>query len=573
MKKIFATALSVALSISAFAADWLPGIDYMYDAMTYSTNQYAGSARTLALGNAVTALGGDLGMVVMNPAASAVAPYSQFTLTPGLSIASSSAAFSADGSAFTACPGITKTRFTVPDVSLSLVMDTGNGAGVKNIVFSFEVTQTADFLSSTSAYGRNPSSSYFAKMASAAKGLDDNILSKRASFFNSDYPWDLLAARQSGSIGLLTGTDSYLANTQVASGGKVYQPGTINQQFATQRWGTKTDIILNLGANVGDWLYFGLNIGLPYSRYTYQQAWVETPTAEDASRFVQTFTGTSGSVTTLFQRSELSYNFTSSIDGIYAKLGVIAAPIPGLRLGAAIKTPTMYTITEKAGYVGKSTFENNAFSTGIVTFPESDSYTYNLRSPFEFNVGVAYAFGTLGLISADYELMDYSVMRLSEIDDNFVGVNAFNDLNLVMNKFCGQSHSLRLGGEINLNDFFALRAGWSFLTSPEKYYTDTAGNEVYAEDYYYTLDYFSLRKAHYIKNTVTAISFGLGFNPDGPFFMDLAARRTRTPEYTSCLYAPYQATSSTGVSYIAGAPEANYNNKLWNVALTFGWRF
>ena len=57
-----------------------------YDALRYSENNYEGTARSVAMGNAFTALGGDLGAVTINPAGSAVAKYSQVTITPGLTI-------------------------------------------------------------------------------------------------------------------------------------------------------------------------------------------------------------------------------------------------------------------------------------------------------------------------------------------------------------------------------------------------------------------------------------------------------------------------------------------------------
>ena len=79
MKKTLFTAL---LSLTAFYA----GAQTVYDGLTFSKNEYFGTARSIALGNAMTAVGGDLGSISLNPAGSAVAGYSQFTITPGLSI-------------------------------------------------------------------------------------------------------------------------------------------------------------------------------------------------------------------------------------------------------------------------------------------------------------------------------------------------------------------------------------------------------------------------------------------------------------------------------------------------------
>ena len=64
MKKIFAIAAFLAAAVGA-------GAQNFYDAITFSQNQYFGTARSVAMGNAMTAVGGDLGSVGINPAGSA----------------------------------------------------------------------------------------------------------------------------------------------------------------------------------------------------------------------------------------------------------------------------------------------------------------------------------------------------------------------------------------------------------------------------------------------------------------------------------------------------------------------
>jgi hypothetical protein len=72
------TALIILLTaISSFA-----GLaQTAYDAFLFSETNYEGTARTVAMGNAFTALGGDLGSISLNPAGSAVAKYSQVSIT------------------------------------------------------------------------------------------------------------------------------------------------------------------------------------------------------------------------------------------------------------------------------------------------------------------------------------------------------------------------------------------------------------------------------------------------------------------------------------------------------------
>ncbi|MFR8803614.1 MAG: hypothetical protein ACLVGR_03915 [Anaerovoracaceae bacterium] len=63
MRKTIFTAL---LSLTAVAA----GAQTMYDGLTFSQNNYYGTARSIGMGNAMTAVGGDLGSIGINPAGS-----------------------------------------------------------------------------------------------------------------------------------------------------------------------------------------------------------------------------------------------------------------------------------------------------------------------------------------------------------------------------------------------------------------------------------------------------------------------------------------------------------------------
>ena len=56
------------LLLAAFAAD--AGAQTVADALRFSDNNYYGTARSISMGNAFTALGGDLGSISLNPAGS-----------------------------------------------------------------------------------------------------------------------------------------------------------------------------------------------------------------------------------------------------------------------------------------------------------------------------------------------------------------------------------------------------------------------------------------------------------------------------------------------------------------------
>ena len=65
INKAALTVLLLSLSWAGFAQD----ADQAYN---FSENLYIGTARTLAMGNAFTAVGGDLGALSINPASSGV---------------------------------------------------------------------------------------------------------------------------------------------------------------------------------------------------------------------------------------------------------------------------------------------------------------------------------------------------------------------------------------------------------------------------------------------------------------------------------------------------------------------
>ena len=138
MKKILVIAAFLAAAAGA-------GAQNIYDAITYSENNYFGTARSMALGNAVTALGGDLGSIGINPAGSAVAGYGQFTITPGLSISSVSSSYSPEGERmYGASNSLMNTRGSLPNLGLSMNYKTGRARGVKAITFSVLSNQPND---------------------------------------------------------------------------------------------------------------------------------------------------------------------------------------------------------------------------------------------------------------------------------------------------------------------------------------------------------------------------------------------------------------------------------------------
>lgn len=566
----------VALVFSAFAVN--AGAQNMYDAITFSRNEYTGSARTLGLGNAVSAVGGDLGTIGINPAGSAVANYGQFTISPGLSLSMVGSQYSPVGeTSYGATNNYNRTRMTLPNIGLSAVLRTGRTKGVKSISFAVVSNQTAQYNNYSSAYGRNSYTSKVAEFAASSNGIEESVLSNYNSFQNSDVSWDLLTAYQGGMFGNYGTDGEYVGVTEALDGTSHYVPGALSQSSYRNYTGSKNDLVFNVGLNISDKIFVGLNVGIPSIDYKYAETFYEIPM--NADEFAITFEGNTGEkYDTYFKSSFYQYQYLANMDGIYAKIGAIVAPVKGLRLAAAFQTPTSFTVNESWQYAASTSYGNSYFDDSSSS-PEG-TYSYYLRSPYIATFGAAYTFGTLGLVSVDYELTDYSVMKFSEVGSDSYW-NSFNDPFLALNNtnkhFAGVSHNLRIGAELKLSPLFALRAGYSFVTSPERKWTDSTGAEITADDYMNDFDSYynnlkTLVSSSYYNDITRTYSLGVGYSSNGSFFCDAAVSCTVYPSWVFAPYYDYSNVTLDGSTDVL-SPRILSNRKLLNAVVTFGWRF
>ena len=136
------------------------GAQNMYDALRYSSDYYTGSARTLALGNAVTATGGDVATIAVNPAGGAVSGFSQVTVTPGLNISSCTAQGTQLPGSASSLPYCYDSRlrtnrssFALPNLGVNLNFNTGRKSGVKSWNFGVLINNRNYYQDRTYASG------------------------------------------------------------------------------------------------------------------------------------------------------------------------------------------------------------------------------------------------------------------------------------------------------------------------------------------------------------------------------------------------------------------------------------
>lgn len=542
MKK---TVISIFLGLSAICGY----AQTAYDALLFSENNYEGTARTMAMGNAFTALGGDLGSVGINPAGSAVAGYSQITLTPSLTFSASTTqgvSPYSDGHLpyFERQMKSRMTDFGMPNIGFTVNYDTNRSSGIRNFTFGFIVNKTAGWNEDVYAAGTNSTTSFMGSMAYDAtiSGLTGTDLGAAGAF--DRMPWKPVVGYNSGMISTFGGYDDRFvgASEVIYDIGDVALGGPLNQSYGRRVDGGKYDYLINMGANISDFIYIGANIGISSLDYTYNEYFKET--AVDPSDFEIAL---SGGETIYFDEMKYKYAYSASGTGYYGKIGVIVTPGGGFRIGAAIQTPTINTITEEWQQSGETSYTDGKYDAS-----SSSPYgrgSYRVVSPSRVNFGVAYALGQLGVISADYEVSDYSQMRYKSSDydrDYFESVNEE-----IMENFRA-SHMLRLGLEAKPLPELAVRAGYSMATSPERCFECSS-------------DIPAIRNQN--------VSFGLGYSSQNSFFADLAVRRTFLQDEYFMPYADYMYDADGYLNENAYAPEILNERSLWKVLVTFGWRF
>ena len=534
MKKI------ALVSLLAFAAVSAMG-QTINDALQMSENEYFGTARTMAMGNAFTALGGDLGSLGINPAGSAVARYTQFSVTPNLSIAATGAGFSADplSEGFGTASGNTRARCTLPNYGISMYMNTGRRTGLKGVSFGFAGNATANYLDQVSAVGINPYSSFMAEMAD---GLSyDNIPyyvfndDPRKNYDNGTISWREALGWNTGMFYHPDGTDdaNYLGTTEV----EAFQlGGPLNQRWGRQTRGYKHDMVLNLGLNFSDRFFLGFNLGMVGLEMSKDSYLVEE--ARNPADFPNVF---ENDYRTYFTSARLRDYLTVDGSGVYGKVGFIYVPVPEIRIGAAVQTPTFMNIHEFFQTSGNLEFSDSRYSASDKT-PQGEG-EYRLISPYRVNAGVAFNFG-LGVISADYEMTDYSTMEFQSAYSDYSAYDYSYENQDIKNVY-GMVHALRLGFEVKPVPEIAIRAGYNITTVAEK--------------------------EHDADNSIRqAASVGLGYSSKRSFYCDLALRGSfRATEYYQ-LYNNYLFDEDR---LVRSSPMVKIASNLFDVALTLGWRF
>lgn len=491
MKRLVYTISLLLIAYSAFTQD-------LTDALRYSSYHLSGTARSAAMGNAFGALGGDFSSLSINPAGVGVYRAGEFTITPSLGQSN------VDGTYLGNTVSDSKYNISLDNIGYVANFNLGENSesGLVSINVGLGFNKLGSFTMSSLAEGFNSNHSLLAAFTENANNGDI-----------SNYYEDL--ALKTDLLMYDNNNKEYFNDITDSNYGQA-------QRSTIDRRGYINEYLLSVAANFNHRFYFGATLGIHdvyYKENADLYEWDEQNNIPYFNNFnFNTYLKTAGS-------------------GVNLKLGAIIKPIDQLRLGFAFHTPTFYKLNDLYDGSMRSsiTYDDGATKEANASPNKQGVYDYEIETPMKAVFSGALVVGKAGLVSVDYEFVDYSTAKLKNGSD---GYNYYNENQTIKNAYKSVGN-IHLGGELKLDPSFSLRGGYEYFPSVYK--------QSYLNENNPNLD------ASY-----STFAGGFGYRQGGVFF-DVAYKRIVNEENAKL--------------YPGATNMAKYETSKNNVMFTLGFRF
>jgi hypothetical protein len=491
MKKLVYTISILLITCSVYAQD-------LTDALRYSNYQISGTARSAAMGNAFGALGGDFSSLSINPAGAAVYRSGEFTLTPSFGKTNVDGTFLGNK--------VSDSKYNIGLNNLGYVTTFSTGetseSGLVSVSFGLGFNKLSNFSMNSLAEGANSNHSLLTYFT---ENINRGI--------NSNYYEDLAVRTR-----LLFENNNVLPYQNDLTNSGYGQ----SQRKTTDRTGYINEYLLTLAANFNHKFYIGATLGIHDVNFVENTNLYEW----DAKNNIPFF-------------NDLNFNtyLKTAGNGFNFKIGAIYKPIEQLRLGVAFHTPTFYKLNDSYNNnMSSSITYNDGVTENLTASPDKEGvYDYSLETPMRVILSGAYVIGKSGLISVDYEIVDYSTSKLKNGSD---GESFYKQNNTIASAY-KTTGNLHVGGEYRVDKNFSLRAGYENFPS------------VYQSSY---LD----QKNPNSDLSYSSIAGGFGYK-QGSIFFDATYKHVMNSEYRKL----YPGTTNM----------AKYASLQDNVIFTLGYKF
>ena len=411
MKKIFISLGLLLTVLSLFSQNEV-------DALRYSNIGSYGTARSMAMGGAFGALGGDASSLSTNPAGMAVYRSSELTFSPRINLKKTKSTYM--GNAYTE----NSSNFNLGNFVYIATRESKNDNSWVSSNFGMSYSVLKDFTNNIVVQSVNNDESmvdYFRGLANGNPTTSLNPFAERLAY------------------------DSWLYNE---SGSNQYE-NNFSKYGETQRntvstSGNLSEFAFSYSANYNNKLYLGATLAM--QRLSYEKNDIYKEFNFDTSEPSDTL-----------KSFDYQQNLKASGNGTNLKLGFIYRATNWARFGLAIHTPISFSIKENYFSSMTSDFVSMSVSPEKVTGRGS----YELITPSKLLFSAAFIVMKKGLISIDYDYIDYSSSRLRSTESSYY----FFDENSTIQSSYTASSNLKIGGEYMMGTY-RLRGGIAYFGSP-----------------------------------------------------------------------------------------------------------
>lgn len=536
-----------------------------------SQPQLFGTARSMAMANAFVSLGADMASMSINPAGLGMYRHNELSITPLITSAHSSnsaAGYDRNG----------KTRFGLANLGAVYNLYEGTGRVVSvNLGLGYNRIADLNYRTSfcyDSPYSGSKAPSVLDLMAGqlTVNGLYPDA-NEFLGYYGENFPdlWGAMMAYNSYLI------NPYLscANSgcECCSGGicgfgcpecnnncspfweadRVGSNAAVGHFYDLESRGSVGEFDLSFGMNVDNRFYVGATIGI--------QSLSQRINLYYGEDYLYSGAAVNGGGDELIEQADyMHYNQAAELSGIGInfKLGFIYRPIPSLRLGFALHTPTYWSIDHTyAGQMSSMRYNNDEdkyYASNLDTdgsWTDSGDSGYRLSAPTRLMFGVSYALGSRAILSVDYERDWYNGLRMKQYPLWVPDRTSYSKTEF-KRKFCA-TNTLRIGAEFKPTERWALRAGFSYTSS--------------------MIRSKSLTGTTPMPDRVLYCTAGTGFALSRRVTLDLAYQYCRTDNDSYRLFYSAERTDTGGLSLLDASEPVSTDYMRHNVALSLSVKF
>lgn len=415
-----------------------------FDALRYSQQNIFGTAKATSLGGAFGALGGDFSCLSYNPAGIGMYQFTEITFSPSFTLNNTTSY----NNKIILLDDITYTEKFDENISNGSIGNFGfifsnpkSNNNWKRINFGIGTNQLANYDKNIYINTLNNTSSLADNLLSVAQG---NTINELDVFFGSPAFWTDIIDLQNNSVD--TSLNQYLFDngnyiSHVMSNGLKRQTHQFNSN------GDMHEFVLSLGTSFEEKLYLGATIGIPTFEYS-----------EVINHREDIFSDTINNLGSF----EYMQNLYANGEGLNLKLGGIYRLNDNIKIGGALHTPTVFNIQEEFSTITQANFSDTSYR----EYSPLNYFEYELTTPWKAIASISANIDNRILLSADYEIIDYSTSKLRANNlRNDDGTEIFYNENNNIESNYGKTENIRLGVEYKM-DTYSFRAGYIRNSSP-----------------------------------------------------------------------------------------------------------